>query len=72
MFVSHAGGNGYHEGVFAGKPQLAIPMWLDCYDFAERVSSLGIGLKVDNAPHFPSYEITYPVKRFCIPNGKRL
>jgi len=58
LFISHVGGNGYHEGIYAGKPQLAIPMWHDCYDFAERVVSLGMGLAVENAPRFTADAIT--------------
>lgn len=37
-------------------------MWLDCYDIAERIHELGIGLVVRNAPNVIAEEVTYPSK----------
>ncbi|WVQ81034.1 hypothetical protein IAT38_003141 [Cryptococcus sp. DSM 104549] len=43
-FVNHGGSNSYHEGLAAGVPQVLLPAWLDCYDFAARLASLGNGV----------------------------
>ncbi|KAI9746285.1 MAG: hypothetical protein M1835_002450 [Candelina submexicana] len=43
-WVHHGGSNSYHEAIGAGVPQVILPMWLDLYDFAERVEYLGVGL----------------------------
>jgi len=66
LFISHGGGNGFHEGVYAGKPQLVIPMWMDCYDFASRAKRAGLGLVVENAPNFSGKEITEKTKEILI------
>ncbi|KAK4120291.1 glycosyltransferase family 1 protein [Parathielavia appendiculata] len=41
--VSHGGANSVHEAIHAGVPQVLLPSWADCYDFAIRVEYLGIG-----------------------------
>ncbi|CAM1508913.1 Fc.00g026520.m01.CDS01 [Cosmosporella sp. VM-42] len=41
--VSHGGANSFYEAVCAGVPQVILPSWLDCYDFANRAELLGIG-----------------------------
>ncbi|KAM0391581.1 hypothetical protein ACHAPZ_011172 [Fusarium culmorum] len=41
--VNHGGANSFHEGLCAGIPQVLLPAWTDCYDFANRVELLGIG-----------------------------
>lgn len=47
LFFTHAGSNGFHEGVYFGKPQVARPLWVDCYDEAVRGQDLGISLTLD-------------------------
>ena len=42
-FVSHAGSNSWHEAVRTGVPQICLPPWFDCYDFAQKAEWLGIG-----------------------------
>ncbi|WVW78290.1 hypothetical protein I302_100244 [Kwoniella bestiolae CBS 10118] len=42
-FVSHGGSNSYHEGLYAGVPQVILPAWADCYDFTARLKYFGIG-----------------------------
>ncbi|KAI4847747.1 UDP-glucoronosyl and UDP-glucosyl transferase family protein [Aureobasidium sp. EXF-8845] len=42
--VHHGGSNSYHEAIFAGVPQVVLPVWIDTYDFAIRVEYLGIGV----------------------------
>ena len=42
--VSHGGANSFLEAITAGKPQIILPAWMDCFDFASRVEILGIGV----------------------------
>ncbi|KAI6767654.1 hypothetical protein HG530_005663 [Fusarium avenaceum] len=41
--INHGGSNSFHEALCAGVPQVLLPAWTDCYDFANRVELLGIG-----------------------------
>ncbi|KAM0265368.1 hypothetical protein ACHAQJ_000209 [Trichoderma viride] len=41
--IHHGGANSYNEAVVAGIPQVIIPAWTGCYDYAQRVEYLGIG-----------------------------
>ncbi|KAJ5701168.1 hypothetical protein N7488_008716 [Penicillium malachiteum] len=47
--VHNGGANSYHEAVrlmrdpSAGIPQIVLPQWADCFDYAQRVELLGIG-----------------------------
>ncbi|KAF5708583.1 UDP-glycosyltransferase 84B2 [Fusarium globosum] len=41
--VSHGGANSFYEALCSGIPQVLLPAWTDCYDFANRVELLGIG-----------------------------
>ncbi|MFJ8675647.1 glycosyltransferase [Streptomyces sp. NPDC093589] len=47
VFFTHAGGNGYNEGVYFGKPLVVRPLWVDCYDQAVRGRDFGISLTLD-------------------------
>ncbi|WVR03363.1 hypothetical protein IAU60_000354 [Kwoniella sp. DSM 27419] len=42
--VNHGGSNSYHEALATGIPQVIMPAWLDCYDFAARLQYLGNGV----------------------------
>ncbi|KAI1127421.1 hypothetical protein F5Y10DRAFT_193524 [Nemania abortiva] len=50
--VHHGGANCYHEAIAAGIPQVVIPMWLDCYNYAALAENAGIGVYAtrDTAP----------------------
>jgi polyene glycosyltransferase len=48
VFFTHAGGNGYHEGLYFGKPLVVRPLWVDCYDQAIRGEDFGISLTLDH------------------------
>ncbi|KAF4430517.1 UDP-glycosyltransferase 84B2 [Fusarium acutatum] len=41
--VSHGGANSFYEALCSGIPQVLLPAWTDCYDFANRIELLGIG-----------------------------
>ena len=46
-FVTHGGGNGFHEGLYFGKPMVVRPLWGDCYDVAVRGKDMGVSLTLD-------------------------
>jgi hypothetical protein len=50
VFPSHGGGNRFHEGIYLGKPVLAMPFWLDCFDFAVRAIDSGVRLALHRPP----------------------
>ncbi len=47
VFVTHGGGNGFHEGLYFGKPLVVRPLWGDCYDVAVRGEDMGVSLTLD-------------------------
>ncbi|MEU0163259.1 glycosyltransferase [Streptomyces sp. NPDC006261] len=47
VFFTHAGGNGYHEGLYFGKPLVVRPLWVDCDDQAVRGEDFGVSLTLD-------------------------
>ncbi|GAA1643157.1 glycosyltransferase [Actinoplanes couchii] len=48
VFFTHGGGNGFHEGVYFGKPLLVRPLWVDCFDQAVRGRDAGVSLTLDD------------------------
>lgn len=46
VFFNHCGSNGFHEGLYFGKPLLMRPLFVDCHDQAVRGIDLGVGLSV--------------------------
>ncbi|KAI0131800.1 glycosyltransferase family 1 protein [Xylariales sp. AK1849] len=42
--VHHGGANSFLEAANAGVPHVILPVWIDCFDFANRAELLGIGL----------------------------
>jgi len=47
VFLTHGGSNGFHEGVYFGKPLVLRPLWADCYDEAVRAEDHGFGITLD-------------------------
>ncbi|KAI0410029.1 hypothetical protein F4802DRAFT_543079 [Xylaria palmicola] len=47
--VHHGGANCYHEAIAAGLPQVVIPMWLDCYNYAQLAEDVGVGVYATRA-----------------------
>jgi polyene glycosyltransferase len=62
-FLSHGGGNGYHEAVYFGKSQVVWPLWIDCHDQAVRVQDLGIGLRLDRRRPLDATEVAGKLTR---------
>ena len=56
--VHHSGANSFYEATGAGIPQVVLPLWYDCYDFAARIEYLGIGIRANhkNPPHIDAEE----------------
>ncbi|TDZ39912.1 Glycosyltransferase sdnJ [Colletotrichum trifolii] len=49
--INHGGANSFHEALCAGVPQVVLPRWADCYDFASRAELLGIGKRANHRKH---------------------
>lgn len=47
LFFTHAGGNGFHEGLHFGTPLVVRPLWVDCDDQAVRGRDFGVSLTLD-------------------------
>jgi polyene glycosyltransferase len=47
VFFTHAGGNGFHEGLYFGKPLVIRPLWVDNFDVAIRGQECGVSLTLD-------------------------
>ncbi|PKS13400.1 hypothetical protein jhhlp_000171 [Lomentospora prolificans] len=41
--IHHGGASSFYEALCAGIPQILLPPWSDCYDFANRTELLGVG-----------------------------
>lgn len=63
VFLTHGGGNGFHEGIYFGKPLLVMPFWLDCFDFAVRTIDSRVGLALDRPPAFTAEEVVVKLER---------
>ncbi|KAH8658140.1 hypothetical protein BX600DRAFT_500138 [Xylariales sp. PMI_506] len=44
LSVNHGAANLWNEAVVTGTPQVNLPTWFDCFDYAARSEFLGIGL----------------------------
>ncbi|KAI0411532.1 hypothetical protein F5X98DRAFT_357071 [Xylaria grammica] len=47
--VHHGGANCYNEAIAAGVPQVVLPMWLDCYNYAQLAEDRGVGVYANRA-----------------------
>lgn len=48
VFVNHAGGGSFHEGLYFGKPMVLYPLWVDCHDQAIRGQDAGVSRTLDD------------------------
>ncbi|EEH48457.1 uncharacterized protein PADG_04536 [Paracoccidioides brasiliensis Pb18] len=44
LSVHHGGSNSFHEAIGTGIPQIALPLWVDCYGYAVRAEWLEVGI----------------------------
>ncbi|MFF9646745.1 glycosyltransferase [Kitasatospora aureofaciens] len=63
VFFTHGGGNGFHEGVYFGKPLVVRPLWVDCYDQAVRGRDFGISLTLDRPRDFDPADVVDKLTR---------
>ncbi|WP_432844591.1 glycosyltransferase [Amycolatopsis sp. CA-161197] len=63
VFFNHGGGNGFHEGIYFGKPLVIRPLWVDCYDQAVRGADAGVSLTLDRPDTFDPDDVTDKLTR---------
>ncbi|TFK37243.1 hypothetical protein BDQ12DRAFT_653145 [Crucibulum laeve] len=61
--IHHGGANSFFEGIMTGTPHIVLPRWYDCYDYANRVEYLHVGIYGNRtaAPDTNSEELTTAV-----------
>lgn len=69
LFVNHGGGNSMNEGLCFAKPQVLLPAWLDCFDFAIQCHDAGAGIAITTAPHLAQADFYDAVKRVLFDPG---
>ena len=58
--IHHGGGNTFNEAILYGLPQLVVPQWFDCFDYATSVENLGLGLQTTCiGPELEAEEISF-------------
>jgi polyene glycosyltransferase len=62
-FVTHAGGNGFHEGLYFGKPLVIRPLWVDTFDQAVRGQDTGVSLTLDQPQTIDPDDLTGKLSR---------
>jgi polyene glycosyltransferase len=62
VFVTH-GGNGFHEGLYFGKPLVMRPLWVDTFDEAVRGEHIGVSLTLDQPQTIDPDDLTGKITR---------
>jgi MGT family glycosyltransferase len=62
VVITHAGNNTTTEAVHFGRPMVALPLFWDQYDNAQRVDELGLGVRLDTY-RFEPRELTDAIER---------
>jgi MGT family glycosyltransferase len=62
LVVTHAGNNTVTEALSSGKPMVALPIFWDQHDNAQRLHETGLGLRLDTYGHAPE-ELTGAIDR---------
>jgi polyene glycosyltransferase len=62
-FVNHGGGNGFHEGLYFGKPLVMRPLWVDTFDEAVRGEHIGVSLTLDQPQTIDPDDLTGKITR---------
>lgn len=68
LHINHGGANTLHEALYFGKPQVCLPAWLDCFDFAMRLQDAGAGRSIDTAPHLDATQLLVAAKEVLFDN----
>ncbi|MGI9006113.1 MAG: glycosyltransferase [Streptosporangiaceae bacterium] len=70
LVITHGGNNTTTECLHFGKPMIALPLFWDQYDNAQRVHELGLGVRLDTYG-FADQELTSAVSRLLADQGLR-
>jgi MGT family glycosyltransferase len=62
LVITHGGNNTVTESLFFGKPMVALPLFWDQYDNAQRLDETGLGIRLDTYGH-DATELTGAVDR---------
>jgi MGT family glycosyltransferase len=62
LVITHGGNNTVTESLFFGKPMVALPLFWDQYDNAQRLDETGLGVRLDTYGHQPA-ELTRAIDR---------
>jgi MGT family glycosyltransferase len=62
LVITHGGNNTVTEALYFGKPMVALPVFWDQYDNAQRVDETGFGIRLDTYGHAPE-ELTGAIDR---------
>jgi MGT family glycosyltransferase len=54
LVITHGGNNTVTESLFFGKPLVALPLFWDQYDNAQRLDETGLGVRLDTYGHEPA------------------
>jgi len=62
LVITHGGNNTVTESLFFGKPMVALPLFWDQYDNAQRLDETGLGVRLDTYGH-EAAELTGAIDR---------
>jgi polyene glycosyltransferase len=63
VFVNHAGGGSFHEGLYFGKPMVVYPLWVDCHDQAVRGEDAGVSLTLHGSDRLDLDDVVHKIRR---------